>query len=380
MTFKKLLIGLAIVVGAVALALMALVLFVDVNPYKPQIEAAVKDHTGRALTINGDLRLSLFPRIGLSLPETTLSDVSGARIAAQVKSAHVSVGLFPLLQGRLVVGQVAVDGLDATLVRHADGSTNFDDLIKPSEKPSDKPAQGPATPLLFEVGGIALTNSALTIEDHQNETELRLNKLNFKSGRLATQSAAPIALDVAFTNTHPNISGTLAVKGTVDIDRVAQAYGMRDVRLTLDAVAGSGVNAQPLRLSLGATRLSAHSVEAGSAYLTQTLDVTAEGAWGAWVFDKSYLRADTLEYNPMTLDVNIQALDMHVRGQRGTERFDLSARAPKFFTSHDQASGEAVEAALKWSGAPNSTVRSLDAKLHMREMVMRRRYRLPAWP
>ena len=92
---KKILIGLGAVVGVLALALIALVLFVDVNQYKPQIEAAVKDKTGRTLKIEGDLKLSVFPRIAVALPRTTLSNLAGDRVSAAVNSARVSVALLP---------------------------------------------------------------------------------------------------------------------------------------------------------------------------------------------------------------------------------------------------------------------------------------------
>ncbi|MCX8114538.1 MAG: AsmA family protein, partial [Burkholderiaceae bacterium] len=63
---KKIVIGVGVAVGLLVIGAVALVAFVDVNAYKPQIEAYVKDNYQRRLTIEGDLALSVFPRIALA--------------------------------------------------------------------------------------------------------------------------------------------------------------------------------------------------------------------------------------------------------------------------------------------------------------------------
>ena len=55
--------GIAIggLVALLALALVAIWLLVDPNDYKDRIAAAVKDSTGRTLSLPGELKLSVFP-------------------------------------------------------------------------------------------------------------------------------------------------------------------------------------------------------------------------------------------------------------------------------------------------------------------------------
>ena len=59
------------IIGVVVLLIVVLVIvapfIVDPNDYREQIQSAVKDKTGRDLSINGDMSLSVFPWIGVGL-------------------------------------------------------------------------------------------------------------------------------------------------------------------------------------------------------------------------------------------------------------------------------------------------------------------------
>src|SRR5882757_7927905 len=98
---------LGIVIGAalalIALALLAVRLFVDPNDYKPRIAAAVKNATGRELLLQGAIKLSVFPWIALELGPASLGNPPGfgAEPFLAFNRASVRVKLFPLLAKRL---------------------------------------------------------------------------------------------------------------------------------------------------------------------------------------------------------------------------------------------------------------------------------------
>src|SRR5512140_945344 len=126
---KILLLGVS---GLVALAVIAVAVITanfDANQFKTDITALVKDKTGRTLAIDGAIKLAFFPKIGVELGKLSLSEHKGSKVFAAVDSARVSVDLLPLLSGKVVVDRIAVDGLKASLTRHKDGSSNFDDLL-----------------------------------------------------------------------------------------------------------------------------------------------------------------------------------------------------------------------------------------------------------
>ena len=48
-------------IGLIGVALVLVVVFVDPNDYRDDIERMVEQKTGRELTLSGDLKLSVFP-------------------------------------------------------------------------------------------------------------------------------------------------------------------------------------------------------------------------------------------------------------------------------------------------------------------------------
>lgn len=103
------------------------------NNYKAQIIQAVKDSTQRNLRLDGDIKLSFYPGIGASLSKVSLSEFRSDKEFAAIESAHVSLALMPLLHKQMVVDEVTISGLKATLIKHKDGTSNIDDLLGSSQ-------------------------------------------------------------------------------------------------------------------------------------------------------------------------------------------------------------------------------------------------------
>jgi len=61
----------------IIIAIFSLPFFIDPNNFKPEIAAAVKDKTGRDLTITGELKLSIFPWLGISTGKMALGNAAG---------------------------------------------------------------------------------------------------------------------------------------------------------------------------------------------------------------------------------------------------------------------------------------------------------------
>ena len=74
----KIILGLlAALILAVVLVTVAVVVLVDPDEYRGVISREVEKRTGRQLTIDGSLSLSLFPCCGLSIGRTALSNPPG---------------------------------------------------------------------------------------------------------------------------------------------------------------------------------------------------------------------------------------------------------------------------------------------------------------
>lgn len=121
---------LAALVAVLTIAVIGLVVFVatlDLNSYKPQIEAAVEEATGRDLTIEGDLDLAWTPRPTLTTETVHFANAGwGSRPdMATVGKLQVAVDVVPLLSGTLDVQRIALADVDILLERNADGAANW---------------------------------------------------------------------------------------------------------------------------------------------------------------------------------------------------------------------------------------------------------------
>ena len=98
---KKLLAGILIIVVLLVAAVVALPFMIPVDTLRDQAIAAVKENTGRDLTIGGEMSLSLFPSIALAADDVRLSNAPGAEAPdmVSVKQIRLELQLLPLIGG-----------------------------------------------------------------------------------------------------------------------------------------------------------------------------------------------------------------------------------------------------------------------------------------
>lgn len=99
---------LGILIGLMAFSVVAIVLaiwMVDLNNYKPEISAAVKESTGRDLSIKGDIHFSLYPDLKFSVSDVHLSNAPGMAEPEMfsVSSVSVKLELWPLISRRVAL-------------------------------------------------------------------------------------------------------------------------------------------------------------------------------------------------------------------------------------------------------------------------------------
>ena len=103
---KKLLIGLGVVVVLLIAAVFIVPALIPMETYKEsELTARVKAATGRDLTIEGDVTLSLFPTLGLEVGKVAFSNAAGAAEPQMVSLSGMTVALklMPLLSSRIEV-------------------------------------------------------------------------------------------------------------------------------------------------------------------------------------------------------------------------------------------------------------------------------------
>ena len=99
--------GLALIAGIVLAALLVLV---NPNDYKSALQDAVQERYQRTLVIDGDIRLSVFPRLGLEVAGVSLSEPNSSQVFAAVDTARVAVAWLPLLSRHLEMEHLTASG------------------------------------------------------------------------------------------------------------------------------------------------------------------------------------------------------------------------------------------------------------------------------
>ncbi len=186
-----------IVVGALAVGLvaaaLALVLLVDPNDYKDEIVQAAKEHTGRELKVEGELKLSLFPWLGVQSGGLELANAPGfgRQPFARVNAVIVRVKLLPLLRKQVVVGTIVLDGLELNLMRNKSGASNWDDLAGGAPPTGKEPSAQGAAPAIaaLSVGGIRITDGKILWLDERAGQRYAVQALTLNSGEITVDLA-----------------------------------------------------------------------------------------------------------------------------------------------------------------------------------------------
>ena len=172
-----------LVIALVSVLLLGLIIYFainfDPNAYKPLITELVREKKQRELTLDGDIHLMLFPRLGIELGALALSEHASHVEFASAERVQVSLALLPLLRKKLEVHQIVITGLNANLIRFEDGRINIADLLAKSEQPEQ---------FKLDIGHVAAQKATLTFRDDASGRRFVFRDVNLEAERLASSS------------------------------------------------------------------------------------------------------------------------------------------------------------------------------------------------
>ncbi|WP_458860751.1 AsmA family protein [Vibrio cholerae] len=227
---KKLFISLLGLVVLIVGALLALVLLVNPNQFKPLIVEQAKKQTGLDLVIEGDIGWQFFPSIGFELGKTELKNPQGfaSPNLFKVESVGIDVSVMSLLDKQLKIGNIRLDGAEFHLETLKDGRSNLDALTQAQSKPApattdaapaSKPSSSePAAAWSIELGGVSVSNAVLEITDKKAGSHTKLYDVQLSVAEFVPDSWT---------------KATFAAKGDKDQQKFA-AQGEAEVRLSAD--------------------------------------------------------------------------------------------------------------------------------------------------
>ena len=184
---KKVLFG---AIGLIVLLVAAVLIgpgFIDWNQYKGKIAAQAKAITGRELTIDGDIQITILPAPALVVKDVALANLEGATSPEMVrlKSLNIQIALGPLLSGQIQVQSIRLDSPVIELEVFGDGRRNWD-ISAPSETDkkdaSPSPAAGAAPKkvpdLDVRLDSFLIENGTLVYRDLKGGTVERIHGIN----------------------------------------------------------------------------------------------------------------------------------------------------------------------------------------------------------
>ena len=226
-------IGVLFALIIVAVAIVAVTF--DPNDYKDYAQTWVEDQTGRSLTIDGDIELSVFPWLAVETGHLELGNAPGFGeepfVAAQRVSARVR--LLPLIMRReFEIGTVSIDGLELDLAVADDGTTNWSDLlgqdVADSSNAQDPAEQSNSSADLASLGveGIELRGARVVWREN-NAPRYIVSELSLATGSVAPATPTDITLeaDLLDVATQRTVHVALATNAAAETNGVVNATG-----------------------------------------------------------------------------------------------------------------------------------------------------------
>jgi len=229
-------------VGSVGLLVAAVLAYIaatfNPNDYKAKIIQVVQEKKQRTLKLDGDIKLTLFPNIGASIGRASLSEFQSKQDFVTIENVQVSLALWPLFSKQVVVNQVAVSGLKATIIKYKNGKTNLDDLLGAEEQAIPEPAKDEAAksvptslPVTFDIASVSLRNLNLIYQDEASAAQYEVNKLNLKTGRITMGAPIKLELDALIKANKPKLDLTTKLQGNLLINPEAGQFGVQGLDL-----------------------------------------------------------------------------------------------------------------------------------------------------
>ena len=238
--FKRILIGLVVLVVVAVVGLAIFLLTFDPNAYKYKLEELVKERYDRTLTIDGEIELSLFPRIGLAVQGVSLSEAGSKETFASIDSTRLAVAVWPLLSNSFVVDHVAISGLKARVIRGKDGQFNFSNLVggaAPVVTAPANPAEAIAgaaqtaaqaitsgnlpssgSNMQIDIAGLDLKDGEVQLQDAISGMAVAVTRINANTGRVTFNQPFDVRLTAKLEGGNPRVDANLTGQALLTLD------------------------------------------------------------------------------------------------------------------------------------------------------------------
>lgn len=310
---KAIKIILAVLAAITALLVIAAVLVAslfDPNDYKGVVTDAFTARTGRTLTVERNLTLSFFPWLAVETGGITIGNAPGFDAAtpgsvpfATIERAAARVKLMPLLDRRVEIGTVELDGLHLNLARDAQRRGNWQDLLDKRKPAPDGASIGPVdagsvSVESFALEGVRVRAGTVLWRENTNELRCTISELDLSTGSIGRNE--PVTIDVALKlkNEVTGLMATLSASASAAVDANGSVIA-RGVETQVSVNPGRGAPAR----ALSATATSVAFDRGAQTLRVEGLATQSAGVHAVWT-----LAGSTLLDNP-TIQGSVNVAD-----------------------------------------------------------------------
>lgn len=205
-------------IALVLLSAAWLLLLRDAGAFRGQFQQALSHALQRQVEFNGPLRFSLFP-FGLDARDVLIREADGRGEFLRLRQIRVGISRWAALHGRWSVAQIDADGVRLNLRREHDGSANFDDLLR----------LAPAGRISWALEKIEVADVSLDVDDRAAAQRWRVLRGAFNARR--ELAGRPLLWQLTGGIEHPYATGTLRLRGDIDLDRQQQRLQLPNLQL-----------------------------------------------------------------------------------------------------------------------------------------------------
>ena len=368
--FKRILIGLVVLVVVAVVGLAIFLLTFDPNAYKYKLEELVQERYQRTLTIDGEIELSLFPRIGLYVQGVSLSEPNSTDTFASIESTRLAVAVWPLLSNSFVVDHVAISGLKARVVRDKQGQFNFSNLVGGTQPVTDAPSN-PAEALVgaaqtaaqaitsgnmppsrnnmqIDIAGLDLKDGEVQLQDAITGMAVAFTRINANTGRVTFNQPFDVRMTARVEGGYPRVDANLTGQALLTLDPSAKRYAAQRLDLRMDGkLPGAEAKSLVMRGNL-AFNGQKSALDVGGLELLFQGDVTEPSVKATNV--EASVAIPKLAIDPHKSELQIEKLAVRAKGGVVDGPFELAVDAPALNISPASATGEALTGRVRISG------------------------------
>ena len=218
--------------GLVVLLVITVAVFLytfDANRYKAEIISLAESASGRTISIDGDMDISLYPWIGIEINDVSVGNTDGFsnQVFAAVGQFDVRIKIMPLLKKRLEIDRVVLHRLELDFEQNAAGENNWTDIV--TRTTGDDAQSG------FELAGIAigaidLADSRISWNNTETGKQFKLSKLSMSTQALSKGQALPLEMKAFVESNQPKWMAAVHAKTTLNFDEnetVIDANGLK---------------------------------------------------------------------------------------------------------------------------------------------------------